>query len=179
VPLYDDEGNQLTPDEALAYLQGQQPPAPPQQQDPPNWRRDLEARAAQAKVEKERADAAERKLAFAQAGVPLDHPMTEYLVNGYKGEATPDAIKAEAARLGILQPAPEVPQTPQSPVTNPTADQAAVFGRMADATAGQTVPAGRNWDAEKAAAPNMDALSAVLRDQAQAEGRSQPVVVND
>lgn len=175
MPLYDDDNNELTtPEQALAYFNGGQSQVQQQPEQTPNWRRDLEQRAAAAKAEKDRADALQRQLDFAKAGIPLDHPMTDYLVAGYKGEATPEAIKAEAQRLGILQATQEAQTTAPA---NPAADQAATFARMAEATTGQTVPAGRNWDAEKAAATSRDALHAIVREQAQAEGRTQPAIV--
>ncbi len=186
MPLYDDDGNELTPDQAIAYLQGQQV-APPQQ-DEPGWRKQLRDRAttaeAAAQTEKARADAAEKQLAFAKAGVPLaqdpanPNPMVDYFVNGYQGDLTPEAIRAEAARLNLVPPPAQ--QAPAQQL-NPTAQQAAqqAFSQIAEATHGQTVPAGRDWDAEKSAAPTREALHQLVREQAQAEGRQTPVIVND
>jgi hypothetical protein len=57
--------------------------------------RSLEAKAA-------RADAAERELAFAKAGVDLADPKLSYFVKGYSGELTPEAIKQEAVNAGFL-----------------------------------------------------------------------------
>lgn len=57
--------------------------------------RSLEAKAA-------RADAAERELAFAKAGVDLADPKLSYFVKGYSGDLTPDAIKQEAVNAGFL-----------------------------------------------------------------------------
>lgn len=65
--------------------------------------RSLEQKAA-------RADAAERELAFAKAGVDLADPKLSYFVKGYSGDLTPDAIKQEAINSGFLaapQPDPE------------------------------------------------------------------------
>lgn len=42
-----------------------------------------------------KAEAAERKLAFAEAGVPLGDPKAKYFVKGYEGDVDAAAIKAE------------------------------------------------------------------------------------
>lgn len=64
--------------------------------------RSLEQKAA-------RADAAERELAFAKAGVDLADPKLSYFVKGYSGDLTPDAIKQEAVNAGFLAaPQPDV-----------------------------------------------------------------------
>jgi hypothetical protein len=49
-----------------------------------------------------RADAAERELAFAKAGVDLADPKLSYFAKGYSGDLTPDAIKQEAINAGFL-----------------------------------------------------------------------------
>lgn len=63
---------------------------------------ELEAARAQAA----RAEALERKLAFAEAGVPLSDAMSKYFVNGYDGELTADAIRAEWGSFAGAAPAP-------------------------------------------------------------------------
>lgn len=52
----------------------------------------------------------ERREAFARAGVPLDNPATEYLIRGYQGELTAEAIKAEAVKIGIVASTSATPQ---------------------------------------------------------------------
>ena len=47
----------------------------------------------------EERDAAVRELAFFKAGVDLSHPMADYFVKGYAGEADPEAVKAEWERI--------------------------------------------------------------------------------
>jgi hypothetical protein len=181
VPLYDDDGNELTPDEAMQYLQAQQQ-APPQQQGRP-FVRDLEQRLNQTQTKaqqaEERANAAERKLAFVEAGVPLTqpdgkpNPIATYFVNGYQGEVNPDAIRAEATALGLLQPAPTTQTAPP---------QQAVFGQMAEATQGQVTPGQRDYDAEIAAAGqarDKPLMHRLVNEKAQAEGRTTPGVVYD
>lgn len=52
---------------------------------------ELEAARAQAA----RAEALERELAFAKAGVDLANPNAKYFTRGYDGELSPEAIKSE------------------------------------------------------------------------------------
>jgi hypothetical protein len=182
VPLYDDDGNELTPDEAMQYLQEQQQ-APPQQQGRP-FVRDLEQRLNQTQTKaaqaEERAKAAERKLAFVEAGVPLmnadgtPNPLANYFVNGYQGEVTPDAIRAEATSLGLL--------AQQAPVPQAAPPQQTVFGQMAEATQGQVTPGTRDYDAEitaAGAARDRPLMHRLVQEKAQAEGRTTPGVVYD
>lgn len=77
--------------------EGDQPPAEPPRTVTLSRKqiRSLEAKAA-------RADAAERELAFAKAGVDLADPKLSYFVKGYSGDLTPDAIKQEAVNAGFL-----------------------------------------------------------------------------
>lgn len=55
-----------------------------------------------------RAAAAERKLAFVEAGISITDPRATYFVKGYEGDLTPEAIRAEAHRAGVIE-APEGP----------------------------------------------------------------------
>lgn len=78
-----------------------------------------------------RAEAAERKLAFAEAGISPTDPKMNYFVKGYEGELTADAIKAAAVEAGFLDP-PE-PAVPD--------EQVQATRRMAEASAnGGTSP---------------------------------------
>ena len=178
MPLYDDDGNELNPEQVMAYLdQQQQNP----QETEPNWRRGLERRAqtAQQKAQEAeaRAVAAERKLAFAEVGIPLDNPLTSYFVAGYQGDVTAEAIRAKAAEIGLVQPTQQTQQQAAQQAQN--TQQAQAFQQIGDAMNGQAVPAGRNWDAEKAAAPDRETLHRIVQEQAQAEGRAQPAIVHD
>jgi hypothetical protein len=181
VPLYDDDGNELTAEQAMQYLQAQQEP---QQQQGRPFVRDLETRLNKAQTEArdaaDRAAAAERRLAFVEAGVPLmnadgtPNPLASYFVNGYQGEVTPDAIRAEATSLGLL--------SQQAPVPQAQPPQQQVFGQMAEATQGQVTPGQRNYDAEIAAAGqarDKPLMHRLVNEKAQAEGRTTPGVVYD
>ncbi len=63
--------------------------------------KELRARAKSADEAEARAAAAERNLAFAEAGIPKDG-MGSYFRDAYKGDLDPDAIKAEAVNAGLL-----------------------------------------------------------------------------
>ncbi len=78
----------------------------------PNWAKEL--RKQNKELERSmaeqaaKAEAAERKLAFAEAGVPLSDPKAKYFVKGYEGEYTADAIKAEwGSFAGASAPVPD------------------------------------------------------------------------
>lgn len=83
---------------------------PTEPEEPRGLRKQIEEQAAKAREAEARAAAAERELAFAKAGLPLDDPKMTYFVKGYDGDLSPDAIKAAAESAGFLTaPAPEVP----------------------------------------------------------------------
>ena len=99
--------------------------------------RALEKKATKAEEAEARASAAERKLAFAEAGISLTDPKLSYFVKGYDGELTAEAIQAEAAKAGFLGE-----QKPNEQSQQLQAD-AAMLGRMADSEAhGGPPPAG-------------------------------------
>ena len=64
-----------------------------------------------------RAAAAERKLAFLEAGIP-PNKLGELFMKGYDGEVTPDAIRTSAAEYGIMGGQ----QTGQGGQSGPSAD---------------------------------------------------------
>jgi len=90
--------------------------------------RALEDKARRADEATQRADAAERQLAFAQAGVSLDDPKTKWFVKGYDGEVTVEDIRAAAAEAGFIGET-------RTRETIPANEQAA-HQRMAGAAAG-------------------------------------------
>ena len=57
--------------------------------------RRLEEQAKEGREAKEQLAQLQRERTFLTAGVPLSDPRAEYFVAGYKGEQTPEAIKAE------------------------------------------------------------------------------------
>lgn len=73
-------------------------------------------RAQLKRYEKENADLrkqvqqsveAQKKLAFVEAGVPLDSPMAKYFIKGYDGDLTPEAIKEAAMEAQLIAPVQE------------------------------------------------------------------------
>lgn len=69
--------------------------------------RDLEARAQRGDDAEARAQAAERRLAFAEAGIDLssEDEKVRFFVEGWQGELDPAAIRAKAEAFGVLAPA--------------------------------------------------------------------------
>lgn len=63
----------------------------------------LEAENAALKAKAEAASAAERKLAFVEAGIDPSLPVAKYFMKGYDGELTPEAIKSAAIEAQIIQ----------------------------------------------------------------------------
>ena len=67
----------------------------------PNWRRELEARAARADELEAQIQQMQRKEVFRDAGLDPSNKMTEYFMKGYEGELSVEAIKAEAQSAGL------------------------------------------------------------------------------
>ena len=67
----------------------------------PNWRRDLEARATAGDEAVAELAQLRRELSFRDAGVDPSSKQGQYFMRGYDGEMTVDAIRAEAAELGL------------------------------------------------------------------------------
>jgi hypothetical protein len=88
-----------------------------------------------------------RTLEIAKAGVDIVSPTGQMFAEWYKGDLSPDAIKAAAQERGVITPpAPTAQQTAQ--------DQAdrAVFQQGPADMAGGTADGARDWDAEIASA---------------------------
>lgn len=120
--------------------------------------RALEKQAKAAQENQSRAEAAERKLAFAEAGINLSDPKLSYFVKGYEGDLTPEAIQAKAVADGFMD-APAAPQQAQA------AEDAAALERMADGAAnGGSLPTGADAAYERAmSATDKDAFYAETR----------------
>lgn len=54
---------------------------------------------------------ASKKLAFLEAGVPLDSPMAKYFIKGYDGDLNPEAIREAALEAQLIAPAQQVDDT--------------------------------------------------------------------
>ena len=71
------------------------------QESKPNWRRDLESRATAGDEAVAELAQLRRELSFRDAGVDPASKQGQYFMRGYDGEMTVDAIRAEAAELGL------------------------------------------------------------------------------
>ena len=71
------------------------------QESKPNWRRDMEARAKAGDEAVAELAQLRRELSFRDAGVDPNTKQGQYFMRGYDGEMTADAIRAEAAELGL------------------------------------------------------------------------------
>lgn len=104
-----------------------------------------------------KAEAAERKLAFAEAGVPLGDPRAKYFVKGYEGDADADAIRAEWVQFSGT--------SAQAAAPDHSADIAAAQ-RIADASNGAPADDAsrmQRYRDELEAAPNEQAVLAVMQ----------------
>jgi hypothetical protein len=110
-----------------------------QNEDPtPKQLRDAAKRGKEAEA---RAEAAERALAFAKAGLDLTDPRVEkYFLPAYDGELDPSKIKEAAQRDGFLTP-------PEEPPTVTTEEQNAIQ-RMSRATEGAEAPSQSDYNAD-------------------------------
>lgn len=108
--------------------------------------RDAKAEARQLREQADRAAEAERRLAFAEAGVPLADAKAKYFVKGYDGE--PDAAAIKAAWQEFAGGAPVVD-------TSAAADIAAA-DRISRASSGASVP--EPPDAEAAYRSDLEAV---------------------
>lgn len=79
-----------------------------------------------------------RGQAFEKAGLP-DTPMAQFFAENYKGDLTPEAIKAEAARVGLTLAAAAAGATPPPPAST-AAEQTGA--QVSDLLAGETLPPG-------------------------------------
>lgn len=71
------------------------------QESKPNWRRDLESRANAGDEAVVELAQLRRELSFRDAGVDPASKQGQYFMRGYDGELTVEAIRTEAAELGL------------------------------------------------------------------------------
>lgn len=86
--------------------------------------------------------AVRRELAFRDAGINPTDPQAKYFMKGYDGEVTVDAIRAEAAILGLVGQ-----QATQSQTMIPAAELALLAQSNATTAGPQGAPQGANLDA--------------------------------
>ena len=65
--------------------------------------RNLEARNKELEAKLLEATDAQRKLAFVEAGVDLNAPISRYFVKAYDGEMTADAIRQAAQEVNLIE----------------------------------------------------------------------------
>jgi hypothetical protein len=164
--LYDEDGNPIEIDDALLHG-GQQ-----SQQGGPQTNSDFAALRRQTnatKAAEAAAESAKREAAFLRAGIDPEakEGMAPYFVSGYKGDLTPDAIKAAALAAGILQATPPTPE-------QVAAQQQQAADLAASQRIGGAANAAQGYDADMAIRQAMDdaykaggieALTAVLQAQ--------------
>lgn len=132
------------------------------QESKPNWRRDMEARAKAGDEAVAELAQLRRELSFRDAGVDPSSKQGQYFMRGYDGEMTADAIRAEAAELGLTGQ-PVQTQQPQvdfgaeqriamaaddaGPVTNPELDTLIRQTKNADELRDLMEAHGHTWNA--------------------------------
>mgnify|MGYP003113835618 FL=1 len=132
------------------------------QESKPNWRRELEARASAGDEAVAELAQLRRELSFRDAGVDPNTKQGQYFMRGYDGEMTADAIRAEAAELGLTGQ-PVQTQEPQidygaeqriamaaddaGPVTNPELDTLIRQTKNADELRELMEAHGHTWNA--------------------------------
>ena len=102
-----------------------------------------------------RANAAERKALFFEAGLDPTDPRAKYFVKGYDGEMTVDEIKAEASEAGLIgdfKPADTIP-----------AEEKAALSRV-DETAKSAESADEDFASKIALAASEEEVLAILRE---------------
>lgn len=92
--------------------------------------------------ETDRADKAERKLAFAEAGIDLSDKQMQYFARGYDGELDGESIKKAATEAGFLS---EDKGTGQGQGQPPAPDTSG-FDEVAAAVRGTPMPEGGGQD---------------------------------
>ena len=132
------------------------------QESKPNWRRELEDRAKAGDEAVAQLAQLQRELSFRDAGVDPNSKQGQYFMRGYDGEMTADAIRAEAAELGLTGQ-PVQAQQPQvdygaeqriamaaddaGPVTNPELDTLIRQTKNADELRELMEAHGHTWNA--------------------------------
>lgn len=83
--------------------------------------------------------AASRKIAILEAGVPTSTPLGQMFLKSYDGELTTEAIKAEAAAIGLIEGAAPPAETPE-PGTQSGTPEAGYAEARAALDLGQAAP---------------------------------------
>jgi len=127
----------------------------PRQGEKPGWRKRLESDRDKAR---QKAAALERENAFLKAGVNPEDPKAKWLVKGYDGDLTPEAIKQAATDAGILRQAEEPPKD-EVPAEEQQAHQ-----RLEQTSEGASSGGQRDFHAEMRAAKSTEELHRIARE---------------
>jgi hypothetical protein len=130
-----------------------------------------------ATLERETAEK-DRRIAFLEAGInPTADPKLNYFVAGYKGDLTPEAIRAEAEAAGFLTPLTAAPVEGAEPAepTGPTEEQQAQ-DLMATSVASEAVPGGSLPPKKDLVVDAWDEFSDRRKSGADLEEASAPVI---
>lgn len=135
------------------------------QEDAKGLRKQLEEALAKANAAEARAAAAEQKAqrdaAFAKAGLP-ESKLADMFRDSYQGDMTPDAIRAQAVEVGLMQAQTTTPQAERQQIL--AAQQDPFSPNRADPTQGNYADV-----LEQITAPNVrhdsDAIQKILIDK--------------
>lgn len=101
----------------------------------------------------------QKKVAFMEAGIPLESPMAKYFIKGYDGELTAEAIRSAAEEAQLIAPTPAVDD----------ADRNAWRETNRIAAGGQVAPEPAGW-AKRISDANSEAEIIAIFQEAQAQG---------
>lgn len=124
-PIYDDQGN----------------PVQDPDNDPREWVKTLRKDAKEGKKAQRELETLKRDLVFSEAGIPSEG-VGKLFREAYKGDVTPDAVRAGAQEYGILDAPPN---------SEPGPEEQHTVQRTAAATAGATAPPPESLDEQLAA----------------------------
>lgn len=102
---------------------------------------------------------ANKKLAFVEAGIPLNSPMAKYFIKGYDGDLTPEAIREAAMEAQLITPEPQINED----------DRKAWRETNRIATGAEVSPEPRGWADRIREAESESELMAIFA-EAQAQG---------
>lgn len=136
--------------------------------------KDLRRAADEGRKAAAEAEVLRRELAFARAGIDTESKLGRLMLKTYDGELSSEAIKAEAAELGLLQPSAgqtEVPREERE-FNRARMDLASEAGTPAANEADPYLEARQSWETARSdGAPLQDAFAAAMNPLLQAAHR--------
>lgn len=100
----------------------------------------------------------EKKMAFVEAGIPLESPMAKYFIKGYDGDLTPEAIRLAAVEAQLITPSPEATDTDRN-----------AWRDTNNVAAGSEIAPETSW-AKRISEANSEAELYAIFEEAQAQG---------